>query len=190
MILLAGGRGERFGGAKLAALLAGKPVARHAADCLRAMPFAAYIAVIGPETPPLPGFTTILLDPPGAPQSRSMALGIAAAQACGATAALVALADMPLVPRRHFEAMLAQFDGDRLTSHSSGTPTGTAMPPAMFGAQHFTALTALSGDRGAGALLRDAPMLTLPDHAAIDIDHLSDMVIAERVLTQMHRAQT
>ncbi len=190
MILLAGGRSERFGGAKLAATLAGKPVARHVADRLRAMPFAAYIAVIGPDTPPLPGFATVMLDPPGAPQSRSMALGIAAAQACGASAALIALADMPLVPRSHFEAMLAQFDGDRLTSHSSGKPSGTTMPPALFGAQHFAALMALSGDRGAGALLRDAPMLTLPDYAAIDIDHPSDLVIAERALAVMCRVPT
>jgi CTP:molybdopterin cytidylyltransferase MocA len=31
------------------------------------------------------------------------------------------------------------------------------MPPALFGARHFGALEALSGDRGAGALLADAP---------------------------------
>jgi molybdenum cofactor cytidylyltransferase len=180
LVLLAAGRGERFGGAKLAAPLAGKPLARHAADCLLALPFAEHIAVIGPDTPDLPGYRTVLLDPPGAPQSRSLAAGIATAQAGGAAAIMVALADMPLVPRSHFEALLARFDGDRLATLGPDS----AMPPALFGARHFVALMAVEGDRGAGALLRDAPGLRLPADAALDIDRPDDLLRAGRILVQ------
>jgi len=180
LVLLAAGRGTRFGGAKLAAPLGNKPVARHASDTLRILRFRAHLAVVGPDTPPLPGYDTIMLDPPGAPQSRSLALGVAAAQASGAGAVLIALADMPLVPATHVEAMIARFDGDRLASIASDT----VMPPALFGAQHFAALCALAGDRGAGALLRDAPTLPLPDHAALDIDRAEDLMLAERLLAR------
>ena len=174
LVLLAAGRGERFGGGKLGADLGGKPLARHAADMLRTIGFAAHIALIGPTTPDLPGYTKVTLDPPGAPQSRSRALGIAASQSGGAKAVMIALADMPLFPRSHIEAMLTAFNGDRLSSQGPHS----LMPPALFGARHFAALCALTGDRGAGALLRGAPVLTLEAHAALDVDRAEDLALA------------
>lgn len=178
VVLLAAGRGERFGGGKLAALLGGRPVADHAAAMLRAIGFARHIAVIGPETPPLPGWTGVMLDPPGAPQSRSLAQGVA--QAGDAEAVLVALADMPLVPRAHVEAMVQAFDGDRLASRYQGV----TMPPALLGRAHFAAMMALTGDRGAGALLRDAPAIDLPGAAGLDIDRPADLALALRLFDQ------
>ena len=178
LVLLAAGRGERFGGGKLGAPLAGKPLARHAADSLRTIGFAAHFAVIGPATPTLPGYTTIMLDPPGAPQSRSLALGVAGALSGGAQAVMIALADMPLVPLSHIQAMLAAFDGDRLASRGPNS----MMPPALFGARHFAALCALSGDRGAGALLHDAPALALSAQAALDVDRAEDLVVAQSLV--------
>ncbi len=178
LVLLAAGRGERFGGGKLAADLAGKPLARHAADHLLPIGFAAHIAVTGPDTPPLPGYATVRLDPPGAPQSRSLAIGVAAAGATGAQAVLVALADMPLVPATHIAALLAAFDGDRLASQGPHS----LMPPALFGARHFAALCALDGDRGAGTLLRGAPALALSADAALDVDCAEDLARAQILL--------
>jgi molybdenum cofactor cytidylyltransferase len=178
LVLLAAGRGERFGGGKLAADLGGKPLARHAADSLRTIGFCAHIAVTGPATPPLPGYTTVLLDPPGAPQSRSLALGVAAAQAVGAQAVLIALADMPLVPATHIAAMIAAFDGDRLASRGPHS----LMPPVLFGAHHFAALCAQGGDRGAGPLLRGAPALPLSADGALDVDCAEDLARAQVLL--------
>jgi molybdenum cofactor cytidylyltransferase len=180
LVLLAAGRGERFGGGKLAALLAGKPLAHHAADTFRRIDFAAHIAVIGPDTPPLPGYVTIALDPPGAPQSRSVALGVAAARAAGAQAVMIALADMPLVPLDHVHTMIAAFDGDRLTSRLADTN----LPPVLFGARHFAALCALEGDRGAGSLLRGAPWLALSAACALDVDQAEDLCRAEALLNR------
>ncbi len=178
LVLLAAGRGTRFGAAKLAAPLLDKPVARHAADMLARFGFRAHLAVVGPDTPALPGYVTVRLDPPGAPQSRSLALGIAAARARGAAAVMIALADMPLVPARHIGAMIARFDGDRLASRGPET----TMPPVLFGAQHFDALIALHGDRGAGALLHDAPTVPLTSDEALDIDRAADLARATDLL--------
>lgn len=179
LVLLAAGRASRFGSAKLAAMLGDRSLARHAADRFATLPLRAHIAVTGPHTPPLPGYARVALDPPDAPQSRSLALGIAAARDAGAQAVLIALADMPFVPLTHVEALFARFDGDRIASLGPQSP----MPPALFGAHHFAALAALTGDRGASALLRDAPGIPLPASAALDIDRPEDLVMAQGLLT-------
>lgn len=178
LVLLAAGRGSRFGGGKLAAGLAGKPLARHAADRLLALPFARHIALSGPETPDLPGYHRVTLEPPGAPLSRSIAMGVRAAADAGATGVMIALADMPLVPAGHYRALVAAFDGNRIATRAHGV----AMPPAIFGARHFDALIALEGDRGAGALLRDAPFAVLPAELALDVDTADDLARAEHLL--------
>lgn len=175
-ILLAAGRGSRFGGGKLAAMLGDKPLARHAADRLAALPFARHIAVCSDDTPDLPGFERIMLSPPGAPLSRSIATAISALDS--SHTALIALADMPLVPTSHFTGLLDAFDGDRIGSHAGDN----TMVPAMFGAQHFDVLTALQGDRGAGALLRDAPFIPVDPQLALDVDTPGDLYVAEQAL--------
>ncbi|MBX9883335.1 MAG: nucleotidyltransferase family protein [Novosphingobium sp.] len=176
LVLLAGGQSQRFGGPKLLAPLAGKPLALHAAEMLAALPFANRYAVVGPHVPDLfaLGFQCVPLQPEGAPQARSLALGIAAAQADGARAVLVALADMPLVPEAHIHALAAHFDGGRIATSADGI----TMPPAIFGAQHFAALTALDGDRGGAARLKGAPTVALDPHLALDVDRPEDLARA------------
>ena len=177
LVLLAGGQGTRFGGAKLIAPLAGKPLALHAATMFTALPFAHRFAVTGPDVPDLAAldYTCIPLDPPGAPQARSLAQGIAAARAAGAQAVLVALADMPLVPQAHIRTLVARFDGDRIGTSADGV----VMPPAVFGAVHFEALTAQTGDRGGALRLAGAPTVALDPALALDIDHPDDLARAE-----------
>lgn len=176
LVLLAAGRGSRFGGAKLAALLDGKPLAHHVAESLSALPFARRIAICSPTTPDLPGFERVLLNPPDAPLSRSIATGIASVS--NAQAVLFALADMPLVPASHFARLIAEFDGSLIA-----TKVGSlAMVPAILGASHFPALQSLQGDRGAGALLRNAPSVDLAEDFALDIDTPEDLHRAERLL--------
>lgn len=175
-LVLAAGRGSRFGGGKLSADLAGQPVIAHVGAALADLPLAQRVLVAAPDVPDLPGFSRVALDPPQAPLSRSLALGTAALDEVDAV--LIALADMPLVPASHFAALLAAFDGDRLASHCDGQ----AMPPALFGATHFAALATMEGDRGAGRLLRGAPGLDLPADQALDIDTVEDLVQARALL--------
>lgn len=169
VVLLCAGRGSRFGGGKLEAVLAGKALVRHAADRLAALPFSRLIAVCSETIPVLPGFERVMLEPADGPLSRSIATGISALD--GETSVLIALADMPLVPSAHFLALLAAFDGDVIASR-----VGTiAMVPAVFGAKHFAALKQLTGDRGAGALLRNVPAMDLNPALALDIDTAMDL---------------
>lgn len=176
LVMLAAGRGTRFGGGKLNAPLAGKPLAQHVADRLGSLPFSRLIAVCADATPELPGFERVMLAPADGPLSRSIAAGIAALR--DDTSVLIALADMPLVPSAHFQALLAAFDGDVVASGVGAL----AMVPAVFGAQHFAALQKLTGNRGAGALLRAAPRIALDPALALDVDTPDDLLRAARVI--------
>ena len=180
LVLLAAGRARRFGADKLAQDLAGKPVAHHAAAKLAHLPFAARIAVCSAASPPLGalGYCIVPLEPEGAPMSRSIALGVAAAQASGAAAVLLALADMPLVPQAHFRALVEAFEGSPLATLAGDTP----MPPAMFGRASFAGLKQLTGDRGASDLIAMADTLPLDRLFALDIDTPDDLVRAERII--------
>lgn len=174
LILLAAGQGRRFGGGKLAAPLMGEPLVFHAARMLSDFSFpAGRFAVASASTPSLEamGYTMVPLEPEGGPLSRSLALGVAAAQAAGAQGVMIALGDMPLVPKHHVQNLLDQFDGDRIA-----TLVGQhRQPPAILGARHFPALLALHGDKGAGALLQDSPACVLDRMLAIDIDMPDDL---------------
>ena len=176
VILLAAGQASRFGGGKLTAELAGKPLALHVGERLAAMPFGRKVLISSPATPTIDGFESIALQPAGAPLSRSIATGIAAVS--GQSAALIVLADMPLVPAEHFERLVEAFDGG-----SIGTSVaGRTMVPAIFSARLFPALAALEGDRGAAALLRDVPAIALDETLALDIDTPDDLAHAEALL--------
>ena len=126
--------------------------------------------------------------PESAEQSGSLRAGVRRARDLGARAVLVALADMPLVDA----ALLAQVA--RL-----GSRTGTAAardgalrtPPAYFPAEAFAALLALTGDRGAGALLRDLPdaaFVEAPGRLA-DIDRPGDLDRLEAGISATHCAR-
>lgn len=172
IVLLAAGRSTRFGGDKLAAELAGKPVIQHCAEALSHIAAADRIVVCCDRTPAVTGFRPVPLSPKDAPLSRSIAVGIGAA--LGADAALIALADMPLVPLGHFEALVESFAGARI-----GTSVGgRTMVPAIFPASDFASLLALDGDRGAGAMLRGAKAVSLPADLALDIDSAHDLDLA------------
>jgi molybdenum cofactor cytidylyltransferase len=173
VVLLAAGRGQRFGGDKLAAPFRGRPLGEHAAAMLAGLPFAAHIAVTGPSAVDLAalGFDCRRA-PPDAPMSVSLQLGIAAAAESDCDACLIALADMPLVPEGHIRALLAAHDG-ALTATLSGE---TRMVPAVIGRSAFPLIAALSGDQGARALLREAPGVAVPAEWLVDIDTPGDAV--------------
>jgi molybdenum cofactor cytidylyltransferase len=168
LILLAAGSSRRFGAAdKLAAMLEGKPLIRHAADRLGAIPFGWRIAVTRHPVPDLPGWRCVPNAEAEAGQGRSLAIGVTEAAALGAEAVVVVLADMPRVTAGHVTGLFRLLDARGLVATSG---PGGPMPPALFTQQHFTALTRLSGDRGARAMLADAPLLAAPTAMLVDVD--------------------
>ncbi|MEL0210980.1 MAG: nucleotidyltransferase family protein [Novosphingobium sp.] len=176
IVLLGAGRASRFGGPKLAADLAGQPVALHTAARLANLTAADRVVVCSERTPHVPGFRRILLTPEDAPLSRSIALGIAALG--HVDGALIALADMPLVPHDHFAALLTAFQGQRVAT----SVEGRRMVPAVFPAADFALLQSLGGDQGAGALLKSAQAVGLAPALAMDIDTPDDLERAQRAL--------
>jgi len=161
-ILLAAGRGARFGGAKLLAPLpapshgaaAGTPVGAAAALHLLAA-LGQVVAVVRPGD-------TLLHDVLAATGARVVVCpraeeGMGASLACGVAAApadagcIVALADMPwIAPATIARIAQALRDG---ASIAAPVHRGERGHPVGFAARHRAALLALSGDEGARSVV-------------------------------------
>lgn len=174
LALLAAGRSARFGAAdKLAAPLAGRPLALHAAETLAALPFLARVVIVGAEPRAFPGYRPVLNPAPEAGLAGSVKLAARAAQELGAAALLIALADMPRVTAGHVNRLMAAAEApDAIIASSDGT---RASPPALFAAGRFAELLRLEGDTGARALLRRATLITADPDTLIDIDTPEDL---------------
>ena len=176
--VLAAGRASRFGGGKLDAMLAGKRVGQWVLDALEAAGLAPGVIVTGPNAPAFAeesGWRLVTNPDPQAGLGTSLAL--AARQTDGPL--LVALADMPLVPSTHFQALL-QHD-----CAATVWPGGKSGVPALFPPAKLPDLRQLSGEQGAGPLLASEPDLALievPDDALLDIDRPEDLARAEAIL--------
>ena len=184
--VLAAGRATRFGGAKLDALCAGKPVGLWALEAVEASGLTPGICVTGPEPPRFLeaawGWQRMVNPQPE--QGLAGSLGVAAgeAQRVDAAALLVLLADMPLVTPA-FIAALATRPGTAATDHR-GRPGVPALLPAAL----FPALLEARGDRGAAAILAGLPDLVLlaagPDEL-LDVDTPADLARAEALLGRL-----
>ncbi|EJL20701.1 NTP transferase domain-containing protein [Novosphingobium sp. AP12] len=166
-VVLAAGRATRFGGDKLSASLDAEPLLFHAIRAARAAPVARVLVVARPDletgdwqgTPPVEVVrlaSTALSD--------TLKAGIAAAG--DASGAFVFLGDMPRIPHG-LAARLAAAIG----------PAYAAMPrhegkpghPVLLSARAFADIPALTGDEGAGRLLRR--------HSDVVFDECSDPAI-------------
>lgn len=170
LVLLAAGRSMRFGGTKLAAPVAGRPLAQQAGAMLAGLTFARRVAVIGEDDFGLAGLGYELVRVSGASAlSRSISTGVAALD--DGRCVMLALADMPLIPQAHIAALCAGFAGDRVATGVDGMVS----PPAIFASRWREALLALEGDRGAGHLLKDAAQVPLSADLAMDVDRPEDL---------------
>ena len=184
-ILLAAGRGQRFGGDKLEFILAdGMPLAVAAANSLRPA-CDRLIAVLRPSASRLAellgaaGCETLVCNQAGGGMGHGLAAAVRATPE--ASGWVVALADMPFIAtsshqlisaalRRGASLAATEFDGQR------GHPVG-------FSSRWFAELSALTGDQGAKSILSaHGAQLTLcpvDDPGVLkDIDRRSDLVAA------------
>lgn len=179
LVLLAAGRGRRFGADKLAHVVDGEAMAVRAARAFDGFNFARRIAVCRSAGASVAeglsalGFTIVINPDVDQGMGRSVALGAAAAIRTDTSAVAIALGDMPFVKRVHVAAMLAKFDeGAALVASTSGGAPG---PPALFGCAHFAALLACSGDKGARDLLAGAMLVDADARELRDIDRVADL---------------
>ncbi|WP_334181927.1 nucleotidyltransferase family protein [Novosphingobium sp.] len=176
-LVLAAGASRRFGDDKLSAPLAGEPLLFHAVRAARAAPVSRVLVVarpgldcgLWPETPPV---EVLRITSPAL--SESLKAGIAALLYTNGV--FVFLGDMPLVPH-DMAARLAAKIGD----NSAALPRRDGRPghPVLLSSRLYPEIARLSGDEGAGRLLRgrsDVIFVETEDPAIhLDIDRPQDL---------------
>lgn len=151
-VVLAAGAGTRFGGGKLSAPLEGEPLIHHAIRAARAAPVARVVLVanaaldIGewPGEPPVERVTIT-----SEALSASLQAGLAALDPVDGV--FVFLGDMPRVPHR-----IASQLAEALGKGYAAVPycEGRAGHPVLLSARSFGDVATITGDRGAGQLLK------------------------------------
>lgn len=178
-IVLAAGHGTRFGGGKLSANLAGRPLLHHAVAVALASPADRVIVVGRPGTclPPDPRISLIELA--SAALSESLRIGLAAAG--DAEGALIFLGDMPLVPHD----MAARLIG-ALGENLAALPEFAGKPghPVLLARRGFVLADALAGDEGLGRALRgreDVVRLAVEEEGVVlDVDTPEALALLDR----------
>ncbi|MCB1354992.1 MAG: nucleotidyltransferase family protein [Maritimibacter sp.] len=184
ILIPAAGRSTRMRGRdKLLEPVRGRPLlADRAGVASRA---AASVVVALPPRPEAPArwdalegltVTRIAVASPAAGMAASLVAGIAALPA-SATGVMILPADMPDITADDLTVLLDAFDGLHILRGASDA--GEPGHPVLFPAADFPALAALTGDRGARALLAADPgrvkRVPLPGrHALTDLDTPED----------------
>jgi CTP:molybdopterin cytidylyltransferase MocA len=176
-VVLAAGRGERFGGTKQLADIGGQPLVRHTCQLARAACGEHTLLVTGHDSAAVlraagddVGFVVVNEHHDDGIGS-SIAAGVRSlAHAAGGI--LLLLADQPLVTMTHLQNLIARWGGGdhEIIATSFSDVVG---PPVLFPPGAFPELSKLSGDRGARSLLHDArfELKTVAcEDAAVDID--------------------
>lgn len=187
-VLLAAGRGRRFGGSKLLTPLGGVPLVRRALESALASELCQVAAVCSPEVaaclPGDPRLRVVVNTSPDLGQAHSLVLGLAALDP-DTTHALFLLADQPLIDAELVNDYVGlSREGAVAACLEQGDLRG---PPALFARALFPRLAALTGDQGARRLLDD-PTLEVwpvpPRHAGqgLDVDTPADLTRAADIL--------
>ncbi len=181
--VLAAGRGTRFGGGKLEAMCAGKPLGRWAIGAVEEAGLGRGIVVTGPEGVSFAQGWRVLVNPvPEQGLGSSLALAASAALDAGAPALLVLLADMPLVSADYLKTLAAA-----PAPAATRQPDGRPGVPALLDRALIEQAATLKGDRGAGPLLAGAMMLEPPAGMVRDVDTPADLIEVEQQLAAHSR---
>ena len=180
--VLAAGDASRFGSTKQAATLQGVPLVRKAIETAADVCGERVITVIGHDSESIlgavgaaPGFIVVnenYRDGLGT----SIAMAAHTCRKC-ADAILLLLADQPLVPAEHLQALIDNWSGadDEIVATAFADTLG---PPVLFPRGSFSALATLTGDHGAREILRDSTFSVGSvrfEAAAVDVDTPADL---------------
>ncbi len=178
VLILAAGRGRRFGSDKRRAQLAdGRPLLCASVEAMRAagLPCLLCLAERDRDAPPLRDVATHFTAAADRGMGATLASGVA--RLGPVPFLLVALGDMPWIAAESICAVAAAARADRIV-----VPTCRGQPghPVAFGADFLPLLARLDGDRGARAVVEThrAAVLEIPlDDPGIlrDVDRASDL---------------
>ena len=172
--ILAAGRSTRFGGVKLEAMCAGKPLGRWAVEAAESAGLGPGVVVTGPEKVSFARGWRQLTNP--RPQDGlGTSLAIAARHALdeGRETMLVMLADMPLVLPGLLK-VLAEAPAPMAFRYRTGQPG----VPVLLDRRLMATAASLSGDHGLKPLLKDVN--TIPGGMTLsDVDTPEDLAEVE-----------
>jgi molybdenum cofactor cytidylyltransferase len=186
-LLLAAGASRRFGAPKLLQSLNGKPVVRWSAESLVGVA-DELVVVVPPDNEglrqALDGLVVRFVVNAKAAEgmASSVASGVASLGA-NIDAALLALGDEPLLPRRCHELVVARYraGGAAIVAATYGGERGH---PVLFGRATFAELMALSGDRGARTVADQHParltLVEMNEMHPVDVDTPDDLARIRR----------
>ena len=182
MILAAGGS-ARFGTPKQLVTVHGENLVQRSARIAVDAGLDPVIVVLGAYASTieifLSGFnrvTTVANEDWQTGQASSLRAGIKQAAKLDSDAALIILADQPLVDEKSLAHIVSAFDNEHRIVASQYA--GVLGAPALFGKEFFADLLELDGDHGAGTWLRKNPNAVTAvklDEAAVDIDTPDDL---------------
>jgi len=186
-LILAAGRGSRFGGRKMLALVDGRPMLQHVLDLAAAAALEPVVVVIGEDAAEIESAMTwrgeirVRNEDPGRGLSSSVRLGLEAL--AGAERVLVLLGDQPYLGLENVSVITASSrDPARpivVPRYADGKPGN----PVLLEREAFTLAAALEGDRGMSQLFRDNPGLVRRLELAgsnPDIDRAEDLANLSR----------
>lgn len=180
-IVLAAGRGQRFGGRKQLADFGGKPLLAHAINAAIGTPeLDRVVVVVGAYADEIKEAVN-----PGRAQwieCRDWPSGLSASLRCGlraiadATVAVVLLGDQPQITSPAISAVLDALGPDAIAARAVyGDKPGH---PVAFRDELFDRLQRLEGDRGAQAVLNQAGVIAVDCSSLatpLDIDEPNDL---------------
>lgn len=180
-LLLAAGAGERLGGAKPIAPLAGRPLYEWPLAALRAGGVEDVVVVVGATPLDVPGADVVRAGDWREGVAASLRAGVARARERGADAVVVALADQPLLDGRAVAKVLAARalgEVDAVRATYDGRPNH----PTVIESSLFDAVAELRGDQGARLLLHAARLVPCDGLGAPDdVDTPEDLARVERL---------
>lgn len=183
--ILAAGEGRRFGGAKLDVTVAGRSLGRFALESALGLGAVRPLIVVNGVAPDFArraceeGVAELIVNfRAHEGLATSVSLAAQRATASNSRALLLMLADMPMVSSATLQRLAASaFPGrPAAVRHADGYPG----IPACFTSDYFATLQDLEGDRGAGALLREADAISLIEVAAAELSDIDTPADLER----------
>jgi molybdenum cofactor cytidylyltransferase len=185
-LVLAAGSGSRFGGGKLLASLAGRPILQHVLDTLAEAGLDKVIVVLGRDEPEVErsiawrGERRVVNPDPGRGLASSLQLGTAAVHS-GADAVLIALGDQPLVAVDTIRSLLDAREDPTRPVVVPAYADDRGRNPVLLRRAAFGLADEATGDQGLGQILAAHPELVLEIPIAgdnPDVDTPEDLALA------------